>query len=94
MIVCSCNLITRGDIENVITRLVVDDPYAVLTPGLIYRELGKRGKCGGCFPQVSRLIVDFGAEIRDRVLAGQAIEQAPHANDDQPDRVNWNLKRF
>ena len=34
MIVCSCNVITRGDIEAVIEEILRDDPYAVLTPGL------------------------------------------------------------
>jgi len=38
------------------------DPYVVLTPGLIYRTLGKRPQCGCCFPLVTRLMVGYDAE--------------------------------
>lgn len=86
MIVCSCNLITDREIERVIETLLRDDPYAVLTPGLIYHRLGKRGRCCGCFPQVVRIMVERGTEIRERIIAGagepdlveieEAIEEA------------------
>ena len=71
MIVCSCNIITRRDIENVIERLLADDPYAVLTPNLIYHRLGRRGRCCGCFPQVSRILVEHGTLVRERLAAGE-----------------------
>ena len=71
MIVCSCNIITSRDIEAVIERLLADDPYAVLTPGLIYHRLGRRGRCCGCFPQVSRILVEHGTLVRARLAAGE-----------------------
>ncbi|MBV6658692.1 MAG: (2Fe-2S)-binding protein [Devosiaceae bacterium] len=58
MIVCHCNVITKAVIAEAIEELVADDPYRLITPGLVYRQLGKRGKCCGCFPQVVALIVD------------------------------------
>jgi hypothetical protein len=74
MIVCSCNIITRGDIEVVIEEILADDPYAVLTPGLIYHRLGRRGRCCGCFPHVSRILVEHGTTVRERMQRGERIE--------------------
>jgi bacterioferritin-associated ferredoxin len=76
MIVCSCNVIARREIEAVIEEILVDDSYAVLTPGLLYHRLGRRGKCGGCFPHVSRILVDHGDVVRARIAAGTAPEPA------------------
>jgi bacterioferritin-associated ferredoxin len=71
MIVCSCNIITRRDIEAVIETILADDPYAVLTPGLIYHRLGRRGRCCGCFPHVSRILVEHGDLVRARLEGGE-----------------------
>jgi bacterioferritin-associated ferredoxin len=56
MYVCSCNVITSYEIRQAIARLRNADPMRVLTPGLIYRTLGYRPKCGSCLPHVSQLI--------------------------------------
>ena len=42
MIVCSCTMITSQDIAEAVSALRTKDPLVVLTPGLIYRQLGKR----------------------------------------------------
>jgi bacterioferritin-associated ferredoxin len=76
MIVCSCNLVTQSDIEEVIESLLVDDPYAMLTPGLIYHRLGKRGKCGGCFPHLIRVMTAHAEFVRARLTAGKEIDDA------------------
>jgi NAD(P)H-nitrite reductase large subunit len=34
----------------------------VLTPGLIYRYLGKRPSCGGCMPLIANLMVAYDEE--------------------------------
>ena len=62
MIVCSCSMITAKDVEEAIHALRTRDPFVVLTPGLIYRELGKRPSCGSCLPLVSRLMVGYDEE--------------------------------
>ena len=83
MIVCSCNIITRRDIEQVIEGLLADDPYAVLTPNLIYHRLGRRGRCCGCFPQVTRVLVEHGTLIREKIARGEFPDpQASDADDD------------
>lgn len=56
MYVCSCNVITAHQIKHAIAQLRETDPVRVLTPGLIYRFLGFRPKCGSCLPHVSLLI--------------------------------------
>lgn len=57
MIVCHCNVLTQASITEAIDSLIDEDPYKLITPGVVYRQLGKRGKCCGCFPQVVDLIV-------------------------------------
>ena len=34
----------------------------VLTPGLIYRQLGKRPSCGSCLPLITKLMVAYDEE--------------------------------
>ena len=70
MIVCSCNVITRRDVESVIEEILAADPYAVLTPNLLYHRLGRRGKCCGCFPHVSRILVEHGTRVRLTIESG------------------------
>ncbi|MCB1462909.1 MAG: (2Fe-2S)-binding protein [Tepidamorphaceae bacterium] len=58
MIVCSCNVISRSEIEETITGFLRRDPWAIVTPGMVYHAMQKRGKCCGCFPNVVGLIVE------------------------------------
>lgn len=36
---------------------MIADPSARLTPGMVYRDLGRRGRCCGCFPAILAFIV-------------------------------------
>ncbi|MGF7162684.1 bacterioferritin-associated ferredoxin [Rhodoligotrophos appendicifer] len=56
MFVCSCNVITAAEIKCAMAELLATDSMRVLTPGLIYRTLGHRPKCGSCLPHVSWMI--------------------------------------
>ena len=62
MIVCSCNMITSEDIAEAVSSLRTEDPFVVLTPGTIYRRLGKRPSCGNCLPLISKLMVAYDEE--------------------------------
>jgi NAD(P)H-nitrite reductase large subunit len=62
MIVCSCSMITSQDVAEAVTSLRTADPFVVLTPGLIYRHLGKRPSCGGCLPLITKLMVAYDEE--------------------------------
>jgi bacterioferritin-associated ferredoxin len=48
MIVCSCTRVTDTDIHQAIAWMRAADPYTLITPGKIYRALGKSAQCGGC----------------------------------------------
>jgi bacterioferritin-associated ferredoxin len=48
VIVCSCARVTDRDIEQAIAWMRAADPYTLITPGKIYRSLGKAPECGGC----------------------------------------------
>jgi bacterioferritin-associated ferredoxin len=48
MIVCSCSRVTDSDIRDAIAWMRAADPHTVITPGKIYRALGKSAQCGGC----------------------------------------------
>lgn len=66
MIVCSCNVIKRREIEDAILDLLVVNPWRLITPGLVYREMAARGKCCGCFPNVVDIILEVTEAFHSR----------------------------
>ncbi len=48
MIVCSCTGMTDNDIHEAVNWMRASDPLTLITPGKIYRALGKTPQCGGC----------------------------------------------
>jgi bacterioferritin-associated ferredoxin len=50
MIVCHCQNITDRDINAAIDWMRSADEQTIITPGKIYRALGKSADCGGCMP--------------------------------------------
>jgi len=48
MIVCSCTGVTDTDIRQAIDWMRASDSYTLITPGKIYRALGKTPNCGAC----------------------------------------------
>ena len=50
MIVCHCMAISDRDITAAVDWMRAADPATIITPGKIYRALGKRADCGGCLP--------------------------------------------
>jgi len=79
MIVCSCTLITAKDVEETVTALRTRDPFVVLTPGLIYRHLGKRPSCGDCLPLITKLMVAY-----DEEGPGSAAAIPHHSPSEEP----------
>jgi bacterioferritin-associated ferredoxin len=75
MLVCQCNVITDRDIRRIIRELLMDDPWALIVPAKVYRELEKRCKCSGCVPNVVDLIQTVTAEYH-REIAAVAPEAA------------------
>ncbi|HEY4202321.1 MAG TPA: (2Fe-2S)-binding protein [Devosiaceae bacterium] len=56
MLICHCNVITDQEIEGIIVSFLREDPWQLVVPAKVYRELGKRGRCCGCFPNVVDII--------------------------------------
>jgi len=50
MIVCHCNAITDRDIRAAVDWMRAADPDTLITPGKVYRALGRKSECGGCLP--------------------------------------------
>ena len=50
MIVCHCQKISDHDINAAIDWMRAADDKALITPGKVYRALGKAADCGGCMP--------------------------------------------
>lgn len=48
MIVCHCNSISDRDILSAIDWMRASDAQTIITPGKVYRALGKKPDCGGC----------------------------------------------
>ena len=50
MIICHCRGITDADVHAAIDWMRAADPDAIITPGRLYRALGKSADCGSCMP--------------------------------------------
>ena len=82
MIVCSCNILTCGELRRGVETLLSDDLHAVLTPGKVYGCLGKRMKCGGCMPNSIGIIHAHAEKLRCETSCtdGCAICVLNHSN--------------
>jgi bacterioferritin-associated ferredoxin len=50
MIICHCQSITNRDVHAAIDWMRASDPHTIITPGKVYRALGKAADCGSCMP--------------------------------------------
>ncbi len=69
MLVCQCNVITDREISQVVTDLLRDDPWRIIVPALVYRELDKRCKCAGCVPNVVDIILKVTEDFHSQLVA-------------------------
>lgn len=56
MIVCSCNVISDRALRDAACDLVREPSCGRLTPGAVFRRVGCRPRCGGCFPLVNDIV--------------------------------------
>ena len=56
MIVCSCAFISDSELKRIADEIKNNPSKGVVTPGAVFRQLGKRPQCGGCFPLVVQII--------------------------------------
>lgn len=50
MIICHCQNISDQDIDAAVDWMRASDPETLITPGKVYRALGKAADCGSCMP--------------------------------------------
>lgn len=62
MLICHCNVIAEADIKDAIRALLAEDEWRLIVPLHVYHEMGKRGRCCGCFPNVVDVIVQVTEE--------------------------------
>lgn len=77
MLVCQCNVITDREIVRVIRDLLADDPWQIIVPAKVYRELEKRCKCSGCVPNVVDLITRVTQEYHLEIAETRTPAAAP-----------------
>jgi bacterioferritin-associated ferredoxin len=71
MLVCQCNVITDRDIKQIVLELLAEDPWAIIVPAKVYRELEKRCKCSGCVPNVVDIIIKVTEEYHLQIAGSQ-----------------------
>jgi bacterioferritin-associated ferredoxin len=71
MLVCHCNVITDRDITRIIRELLAADPWQIIVPAKVYRELEKRCKCSGCVPNVIDLITQVTEDYHREIAEAQ-----------------------
>lgn len=64
MILCSCAGITDREVRAAVAWMRASDPDTVVTPGKVYRALGRRPDCGGC---VSLFVATMRDELRSTI---------------------------
>jgi hypothetical protein len=83
MLVCQCNVITDREIKQVILGFLREDPWAIIVPAKVYRELEKRCKCSGCVPNVVDIITtvteEYHLQLQANSAAGVVIPPRPPA---------------
>jgi hypothetical protein len=79
MLVCQCNVITDREIKQIILDLLRDDPWQIIVPAMVYRELNKRCKCAGCVPNVVDIILAVTEEYHLQMTEKSAEPHPVHA---------------
>ena len=77
MLVCQCNVITDREIKQIIRGLLQEDPWRIIVPAMVYRELNKRCKCAGCVPNVVDIILTVTEEYHHQMSDKPPAEPHP-----------------
>ncbi len=65
MIICSCNVISDNDIRAAISKIRKRTPDTMLTPGKVYKQLGKRAQCGTCLQNAIEIIISQSEDVSE-----------------------------
>ncbi|MEY8098481.1 (2Fe-2S)-binding protein [Falsihalocynthiibacter sp. S25ZX9] len=81
MIICSCQSINDKSIHAAIEWMRAADDKVIITPGKIYRALGKTPQCGGCmklFIATMRTNTKFGVPVELQGLRSDKKRRTRH----------------
>ncbi len=81
MIVCHCQNISDHDIHAAIDWMRASDAQTIITPGKLYRALGKAADCGGCMPlflSTMRSNSNMEVPMHLRFLRNGITQEKPH----------------
>ncbi|MEP3046729.1 MAG: (2Fe-2S)-binding protein [Roseibium sp.] len=69
MLICSCNVLTDEQLREASREMRADPNGKVPTPGAVFRYLGCRPRCGGCFPSVIDIIHE---DVSDKTQSNES----------------------
>ena len=76
MIICHCTNISDADIHAAIDWMRAADATTIITPGKIYRALGRAADCGSCMPLfLSTMRANTNTEVPMQLRNLRAITQ-------------------
>lgn len=90
MIICHCQHITDHDINAAIDWMRASDDKTIVTPGKVYRALGKAADCGGCMPLfLSTMRSNDNVEVpmQPPVLTGTATQEEQNERRQKSNRL-------
>lgn len=91
MIICQCMSISDKDILAAVDWMRAADPDTLITPGKVYRALGKKADCGGCLPlfiDTMRKADSLAVPMQLRGLRRASSQGAPHEGRRQSNRIS------
>jgi bacterioferritin-associated ferredoxin len=75
MIVCHCTRTTDAEIREAVQDLRMRDPHGLVTPGQVYRALGRRPECGGCQPLLASVIASASPKNPPQLVVRRGPQQ-------------------
>ncbi len=88
MIVCHCNVIHCHEIRQSVADMRTRDAHCLVTPGLVFKDRGKRPNCGNCMPLFASVLEEAvvlhgghkPAKIKTRILDASSLSGLEIAN--------------
>jgi bacterioferritin-associated ferredoxin len=86
MIICSCTGISDHDVKAAVAWMRAADPAVLITPGKVYRALGRAAGCGGCMPLfLATLRTAPGHDVPIALRGLRAARQEGTGNEGRPE---------
>lgn len=94
MITCSCNRISTQDLTEAINAMLCEDPWQIIVPNKLFRYLSSQGKCGFCFPNVVKTIVETTELFHRDMMASEATASPETLSLERLEKLQLELKEL